>query len=131
MLIYGDGEQTRAFSDIKYYMEPFEKLIDSHDKEIFNIGADKAYSINELVDTVQRVALKNGFKAEKKHVEGRHEVKHAHCDHTKAKEMLDFSDDTNLEETIDEMFRWAMTQPKREQKVMDYEITKGIYDYWK
>ena len=27
MLIYGDGEQTRAFSDIKYYMNPFEQLI--------------------------------------------------------------------------------------------------------
>lgn len=131
MLIYGDGEQTRAFSDIKYYMEPFEKLIDSHDKEIFNIGADKAYSINELADTVQRVALKNGFEAEKKYVEGRHEAKHAFCDHAKAKIYLNFSDDTNLEETIDEMFKWAMTQPKRKQKKMDYEVEKGIYDYWK
>tara|TARA_B100002019_G_scaffold286368_2_gene296733 strand:- start:2143 stop:3144 length:1002 start_codon:yes stop_codon:yes gene_type:complete len=131
MLIYGDGEQTRAFSDIKFYLEPFEKLINTNNGETFNIGADKVYSLNELADTVQRVALKNGFEADKKHVEGRHEVKHAHCDHAKAKEMLDFSDDTNLEETIDEMFKWAMTQPKREQKVMDYETTKGIYDYWK
>jgi UDP-glucose 4-epimerase len=39
--IYGDGEQTRAFSDIQYYMEPFEKLISEHSGEIFNIGADK------------------------------------------------------------------------------------------
>ena len=28
ILVYGDGEQTRAFSDIEYYMEPFLKLID-------------------------------------------------------------------------------------------------------
>lgn len=131
MLIYGDGEQTRAFSDIKYYMKPFEQLIDEHDSELFNIGADKAYTINELADTVQRVAWKNGFEAEKKHVEGRHEAKHAFCDHTKAKEMLNFSDDTNLEETVDTMFKWAMQQPEREQKKMDYEVTKGIYDYWK
>ena len=131
MLIYGDGEQTRAFSDIKYYMKPFEQLIDGHDDELFNIGADKAYTINELADTVQRVAWKNGFEAEKKHVEGRHEAKHAFCDHTKAKEMLNFSDDTNLEETVDEMFKWAMHQPQREQKKMDYEVEKGIYDYWK
>ena len=131
MLIYGDGEQTRAFSDIKYYMKPFEQLIDGHDDELFNIGADKAYTINELADTVQRVAWKNGFEAEKKHVEGRHEAKHAFCDHTKAKEMLNFSDDTNLEETVDEMFKWAMHQPQREQKKMEYEVEKGIYDYWK
>lgn len=131
MLIYGDGEQTRAFSDIKYYMKPFEQLIDGHDNELFNIGADKAYTINELANTVQRVAWKNGFEAEKKHVEGRHEAKHAFCDHTKAKEMLNFSDDTNLEETIDTMFKWALEQPVREQKYMQYEVEKGIYDYWK
>jgi UDP-glucose 4-epimerase len=112
-------------------MKPFEQLIDGHDSELFNIGADKAYTINELADTVQRVAWKNGFEAEKKHVEGRHEAKHAFCDHAKAKEMLNFSDDTNLEETIDTMFKWAMDQPVREQKYMKYEVKKGIYDYWK
>jgi len=131
MLIYGDGEQTRAFSDIKYYMKPFEALLYGHDDELFNIGADKAYTINELADTVQRVAWRNGFEAEKKHVEGRHEARHAFCDHSKAKNDLQFSDDTNLEELIDEMFKWAIEQPVREQKVMHYEVEEGIYDYWK
>jgi len=132
MLIFGDGEQTRAFSDIKYYMEPFEKLIDGHDSETFNIGADKTYTINQLADTVQRVAWKQGYYgAETKNVEPRHEVKHAHCDHTKAKSLLDFSDDTDLETLVKEMFTWATSQPKRDQKKMEYEVTKGMYEYWK
>ena len=132
MLIYGDGEQTRAFSDIKYYMEPFSKLIDDHDKSTFNIGADKTYTINTLADTIEKVALKYGFKAERKHVEARHEAKHAFCDHSKAKAYLDFSDDTNLEELVDEMFQWAMNEPRdRQQKKIDYEIRKGMYEYWK
>lgn len=134
MLIYGDGEQTRAFSDVKYYMKPFAKMIDTggiDSNHTVNLGADKTYTINELADTVQRVARKNGYKAEKQHVEGRHEVKHAHCDHKVAKTFFRFRDETNLEELVDEMFKWAMTQPKREQKTMDYEVTKGIYDYWK
>lgn len=133
MLIYGDGEQTRAFSDVKYYMEPFETLIDRCNGYTFNLGADKAYTINELADTVQRVAEEHGYKAEKKYVEGRHEAKHAHCDHTLAKDPrnLGFYDGTDLEKLIDEMFHWAMRQPEREQKKMDYEVTKGIYDYWK
>lgn len=134
MLIYGDGEQTRAFSDVKYYMRPFAKMIDTggiDSNHTVNLGADKTYTINELADTVQRVAWKNGYEAEKQHVEGRHEVKHAHCDHKTAKTFFNFRDETNLEELIDEMFKWAMTQPKREQKIMDYEVTKGIYDYWK
>ena len=43
ILVYGDGEQTRAFSDIRYYMEPFDRLLTDHDGEIFNIGADKYF----------------------------------------------------------------------------------------
>jgi len=134
MLIYGDGCQTRAFSDVKHFMRPFAKMIDTggiDSDHTINLGADKTYTINELADTVQRVARKNGYKAEKQHVEGRHEVKHAHCDHSKAKTFFNFRDETDLEELVDEMFKWAMTQPKREQKTMNYEITKGIYDYWK
>ena len=131
ILIYGDGEQTRAFSDIKYYMEPFEKLIYFCDNEMFNIGADKTYTINQLANMVESVAKSNGFEVEKIHAESRHEVKHAHCDHSKAKEILEFSDDTDLEITINDMFRWAMEQPVRQQKIMQYEVKKGIYEYWK
>lgn len=133
MLIYGDGEQTRAFSDIQFYMEPFEKLLYSFDGYTFNIGADKTYTINSLADTVERIAAKYGFKATRKHVEARHEVKHAYCDHSLAKHPrnLNFDDKTNLDQLIDNMFAWAMTQPKREQKIMPYEVKKGMYDYWK
>ncbi len=133
ILIYGDGEQTRAFSDIKYYMEPFERLIHGCSGYTFNIGADKTVTINELADTVQRVARQHGHKAEKQHVEARHEAKHAHCDHTLAKDprTLNFHDGTDLEVLIGEMFEWALSQPSREPKMMDYEIQKGMYEYWK
>jgi len=131
MLVYGDGEQTRAFSDVKYYMEPFEAMIHGHDGEIFNLGADKAYTINELAEVVGQAAWKRNYTPKIDHVEARHEVKHAYCDHAKAKNLLNFSDDTNLEDLISEMFDWATQQPKREQKTMAYEVEKGIYDYWK
>jgi hypothetical protein len=29
------------------------------------------------------------------------------------------------------MFVWAMSQPNRKVKTMEYEVTKDIYDYWK
>lgn len=131
LLIYGDGEQTRAFSDIQYYMEPFELLIDQHDNEVFNIGADKHYSINDLANIVTNVAQEHGFACEKQNVEARHEVKHAYCNHQKAREQLGFKDDTDIEELISNMFVWAMNQPKREQKNMKYETEKGMYDCWK
>ena len=131
ILVYGDGEQTRAFSDIKYYMEPFDRLLTEHDGETFNIGADKHFSLNEVAEAVQKIGRKYGYEVPIEHGEPRHEVKHAYCDHTKAKTMLDFKDETNLEELIDSMFVWAIKQPNRKVKKMDYEITKDIYDYWK
>jgi UDP-glucose 4-epimerase len=131
ILVYGDGEQTRAFSDIKYYMEPFDKLLTDYDGEIFNIGADKHFSLNEVAETVQKIGRKYGYEVPIEHGEPRHEVKHAYCDHTKAKTMLDFKDETNLEELIESMFVWAIKQPNRKVKHMDYEVTKDIYDYWR
>ena len=131
ILVYGDGEQTRAFSDIKYYMEPFDRLLTEYDGETFNIGADKYFTLNEVADAVQKVGKKYGYEVPIEHGEPRHEVKHAYCDHTKAKSMLQFSDGTNLEELIESMFVWAMKQPNRKVKNMEYEVTKDIYDYWR
>jgi len=45
--------------------------------------------------------------------------------------LLKFKDHTKLEELIEDMFVWAMKQPKRKVKDMEYEVTEGIYDYWK
>ena len=131
ILVYGDGEQTRAFSDIKYYMEPFDRLLTEYDGETFNIGADKHFTLNEVAEAVQKVGNKYGYDVPIEHGEPRHEVKHAYCDHTKAKSMLQFSDGTNLEELIESMFVWAMKQPNRKVKTMEYEVTKDIYDYWR
>ena len=131
ILVYGDGEQTRAFSDIKYYMEPFDKLLTDYDGEIFNIGADKHFTLNEVAQAVQSIGKKYGYEVPIEHGEPRHEVKHAYCDHTKAKTMLDFKDETNLDELIESMFVWAMKQPNRKVKKMEYEVTKDIYEYWK
>ena len=131
ILVYGDGEQTRAFSDIKYYMEPFDRLLTEYDGETFNIGADKYFTLNEVAAAVQKVGKKYGYEVPIEHGEPRHEVKHAYCDHTKAKSMLQFSDGTNLEELIESMFVWAMKQPNRKVKTMEYEVTKDIYDYWR
>lgn len=131
ILVYGDGEQTRAFSDIRYYMEPFDKLLTDYDNEIFNIGADKHFTLNQVAQSVQMIAKRYGYEVPIEHGEPRHEVKHAYCDHTKAKTMLDFRDETQLDELIESMFVWAMKQPNRKVKSMEYEVTKDIYDYWK
>jgi UDP-glucose 4-epimerase len=129
--VYGDGEQTRAFSDVEFYMEPFEKLLDGFDGEIFNIGADKYWTINQVAEIVKNTALKHGYSSSITHLEARDEVKHAYCDHSKAKNLLQFKDETDLETLIDKMFDWAKNQPNRIVQKMEYEIQKNIYSYWK
>jgi UDP-glucose 4-epimerase len=129
--IYGDGEQVRAFSDIKYYLEIFEKLLYESDNEIFNIGADNYFKIKDVAIIVRKIANKYGYKTELEFLQPRHEVKEAYCNHDKAKYLLNFMDDTKLEELIEEMFVWAIKQPDRFIKDMIYEVDKNIYEYWK
>lgn len=130
--IFGDGTQRRAFSDIDFYMEPFTLLMDEkYNGEIFNIGADKDFQILEAVKITKKVAKDLGFNTEIVHLEPRKEVHSMYCDHTKAKEKLNFKDGTNLDKIIYKMFTWAIKQPKREVKKMNYEIVKNIYSYWK
>src|SRR6187549_1460611 len=54
MTIFGDGTQTRAFSYIDDVAIPIAKCVDVKESynEVFNIGADKPYTINELVEVV-------------------------------------------------------------------------------
>lgn len=131
--IFGDGTQRRAFSDIDYYMEPFEKLMTDRgtDGETFNIGADKDYTINEAADLLMDVSREFGFNPSKVHLEARKEVHTAYCDHTKARNILGFDDNTDLRKTMRDMFEWAMAQPERPIKDMEYEIEKNMYSFWR
>ena len=55
ILVYGDGEQTRAFSDIRYYMDPFDILLNEFDGETFNIGADKFFTLNQVAKQFKKL----------------------------------------------------------------------------
>lgn len=129
--IYGDGLQKRAFSDMKFYNEPLEKLMHSCDSEIFNLGSNHSITILEAAQMLQKTAQKYGFNPQIVHLESRHEAKYAYSNHEKAKKLLDFKDETNLEKVMDEMFKWALTQPVREVKKIEYEINKNMYSFWK
>lgn len=131
IVIFGDGEQKRAFSDIKFYLEPLEKLMTEHDGETFNLGADRAYTLNEVANVLAWVAAEFNYLPKLEYVEARHEVKDAYSNHDKAKELLGFKDETDLRETIREMFKWAIEQPDRDVKDMRYEVVKGMYQFWK
>ena len=129
--IFGDGKQKRAFSDIKYCLEPFEKLMIMGDCEIFNIGADTEYEIRQIAKLTQKIAEEFELYPKIEYLEERHEVKNAYCNHKKARKILKFSDKTDIEQVIRDMFEWVKRQPVRKSKQMDYEIEKNMYSFWR
>jgi UDP-glucose 4-epimerase len=129
--VYGDGTQVRSFSDVKYYMAPFEKLTETGDGETYNMGSDAHMSIVDAANRLHGIAEKLGYGPRIVHLGPRDEVKVAYCDHTKAKTHLDFQDETDFDDLVTRMFSWAARQPERPVKMMKYEVEKNIYDFWK
>jgi UDP-glucose 4-epimerase len=130
MLIYGDGEQTRAFSYIDDCLESFwnAAVLDDASKQIINVGGEVGISINEAAKTLCTITGYNNIE----HKEARHEVKYAVPSPEKSKRILGYKQSTNLEKGLTEMWKWAQMQPNRKQyRWENYEITDGIYSYWK
>ena len=129
MTIFGDGNQTRAFSYIDDSLEPLWKAaVDSRaSKQIINLGGIKSYSINEANEILREVV----GGGEVVHHEQRHEVKHSIPTWQKSIDLLDFEHKTDLKEGLTQMWEWAQTQPIRKRFVWpDYELDKGIYKFW-
>ncbi len=135
MTIFGNGEQTRAFSFIDDSLEPLwnAAVRKEASKEIINLGGIEEHSIISA-----NVLLKNIIAEDTKKrpttifLESRHEVKHSIPTFQKSIDLLNFKHKTNLEEGLKQMWDWAKTQPVRERFVWSkYELDKGIYAFWK
>jgi UDP-glucose 4-epimerase len=130
MTIFGDGEQTRAFSYIDDSLEPLWNAAVKKEasKQIINLGGVEEYSIKNACEILQEVI--RGGNIEYK--EARHEVKHSIPTHQKSVDFLGFSHRTNLKEGLTSMWEWAKEQPRRERFIWpSYELEKGIYSFWK
>ena len=130
MTIFGDGEQTRAFSFIDDTLEPMYKagIQDNCSKEIINLGGTEFYSIKEANNILRKV-LGGGSVV---YLEPRHEVKDAHPTWEKSVELLGYEDKTSLYDGLKQMWEWAQKQPQRHRFHWgNYEIEKGIYNFWR
>lgn len=129
MYIYGDGEQTRAFSYVDDCLPCFWEAAVSPkaSKEIINVGGLKGISIKEAC--LLESDIIDYHKIEYR--EARHEVKNAVPSNEKSIDLLGYKETTSLSDGIKEMWEWAKTQPMRGQyKWPEYEINNGIYSYW-
>lgn len=130
MTIFGDGEQTRAFSFIDDSLEPLwnAAIRPEASKQIINLGGIEEVSIKEASEILKEVV----GGGEVVYLEGRHEVKHSIPTFQKSIDILDFEYKTSMKEGLTIMWEWAQKQPMRERFFWsDYEIDKGIYSFWK
>jgi UDP-glucose 4-epimerase len=129
--IFGDGEQTRAFSYVDDSIIPFWNASQRDEciGEIINLGGIKENSINEACNTLIKVT---GTDLKPLYLEQRHETKHAYSTWDKSVELLGFEHNIDLEEGLSRMWEWAKKQPNRDRFVWpEYELEKGIYEFWK
>lgn len=130
ILIYGNGEQTRAFTYIDDDLECLwnSAVYESASKQIINLGGIVPTTINEACDILCGITGYNKVR----HAEPRHEVKYAVSTYQKSVDILGFEHKTDLKEGLEKMWDWAQLQPRRPQYKWDnYEITKNLYSYWK
>jgi UDP-glucose 4-epimerase len=130
MTIFGDGEQTRAFSYIDDIVEPLWKsaILPEASKEIINLGGVEEWSINNA----NKVLIEIIGGSDVVYKEGRHEVKHSIPTFQKSIDILGFEHKTTLKEGLTKMWDWAQKQPKRNRFVWEnYELDNGIYSFWK
>jgi len=130
LTIFGDGEQTRAFSFIDDSLEPLwnSAVRKEASKEIINLGGIEEISINEASSVLLQVL----GKGTRTYLEPRHEVKHSIPTFQKSIDLLGFEHKTDLVEGLTQMWEWAKVQPMRKRFVWpEYELDKGIYSFWK
>lgn len=126
MTVFGDGLQTRAFSYVDDVVEAILRA--DAQGEAFNVGGDERYTI---LDLAVGVADAFGVDARIRHLPERHEVKHAWCDHAKAKRELGFTPSTTLDVGLRVMAEWAQTAGVRWSQTPRIEVRKGLPEAWR
>jgi UDP-glucose 4-epimerase len=130
LTIFGDGSQTRAFSYIGDMAPVIANSVNRQEaySEIFNIGADKEYSVKELAQTIMDAI---GVKAEIRYLEARNEVVHAFSDHSKEKKFFKSTSSTTLFDGLKKMADWVHKSGIRKTKRFEsIEITEKLPSFW-
>lgn len=131
MTIFGDGSQQRAFSYVGDIAPAIARspFIPGAINDIFNIGADKPYSVNELATQVGRAMGKPDYP--KAHLPARNEVLHAYSDHAKAKAVFGLQSEITLEKGLAKMAAWAQNVTLAPPKLFTgIEIEKNMPPSW-
>ena len=129
--VFGDGSQTRAFSYVKEISPIIVQAAQNRDayQEVFNVGADTPYTVNELAQEVCKVF---GVEPKVNHLEARNEVLHAYSSHEKVRRYFPKIPTFTLREGLEQMAEWAKAHgPRQSQEFGNIEIERNLPKSWK
>lgn len=125
IIVYGDGEQKRSFSNVLDCIEAvYKMMITDRDisKQVFNIGPDD----NEI--SIKQLAYKVGHFCSKypnlEHYPDRpREVKNAYCSSDKIRREFNYNASITVDQTLSDMVNWIKPQVRDFEYHLKLEFT--------
>ena len=130
MTIFGDGEQQRNFTYISEVAPVIARapFVDRARNQIFNIGANVPYTVNELA---KHVAAAMGVEPQISCLPARNEVTVAYSDHSKCSEVFGEPPPIELSEGLKRMAAWVkQVGARRSTTFENIEILLGLPPSW-
>jgi UDP-glucose 4-epimerase len=130
MSVFGDGTQTRAFSyigDVAPIMAESIRVPEAYN-QVFNVGADQPYTINELAEAVAHAM---GVEPDISYLPPRDEVQNAYSSHEKVQHVFGRQQMIRLPEGLQRMAAWVKNHGVRMSKQFEnVEVTKNFPKAW-
>ncbi|MEG6569730.1 SDR family oxidoreductase [Thermoanaerobacterium thermosaccharolyticum] len=118
-VIFGDGNQTRDFIYVKDVAKANLLALEKGDNEIINISTNKATTINELVNIMNKImnaSLKPIYAVPRKG-----DIVHSYLDNKKAKDVLGWKPDYELEDGLKETVEYYRLKYANDEVAADKE----------
>jgi UDP-glucose 4-epimerase len=108
--IWGDGSVVRDYIHIADVVDALLAALEQTGKEhVFNIGAGRGHSLNEVLDTIEKVT---GRAADRRYLPGRaFDVPESVLSITRAKQSLGWSPKVGFEQGLERFATWLLHNP--------------------
>ena len=128
--VFGDGKQKRAFTHVADVAPVIARSVTNKKayNHIFNIGADKPYTVLDLVKVVSKHME---VEPNLVYLPERNEVKFAYSRHDKLRKFFNHESKIDLTEGVGRMVKWAKkTGVQKSKKFKNIEIRKNLPVSW-
>jgi GDP-D-mannose 3', 5'-epimerase len=113
--VWGDGEQTRSFMYVDDCVEGVIRIMASDHRGALNLGTDELVTINQLVDTVARIAGKRIIK--RHNLSGPQGVRGRNSNNTRLHQVLGWEPAVQLDRGLAMTFQWIAAQVRSKAPV--------------